>query len=121
MFFYYLIKKSFVLLHLLADKKKPRSSNMPSLIMPCFCPNLTCFACYVRAVFRAIILIPNPDEQSITDYIMVKISPYSTEYVNTILELIKSIFKSRYLKELTEKKSDKLSYECKTANHKNRN
>ncbi|XP_029345571.1 uncharacterized protein LOC100573028 [Acyrthosiphon pisum] len=31
---------------------------------------LTCFACYVRAVFRAIILIPNPDEQSITDYIM---------------------------------------------------
>ncbi|XP_060872033.1 uncharacterized protein LOC132946186 [Metopolophium dirhodum] len=31
---------------------------------------LTCFACYVRAVFRAIVLIPNPDEQSITDYIM---------------------------------------------------
>lgn len=48
--------------------------DMASLIMPCFCPDLTCFACYVRAVFRAIVLIPNPDEQSITDYIMVIIS-----------------------------------------------
>jgi len=45
--------------------------EMTSLIMPCFCPGLTCFACYVRAVFRAIVLISNPDEQSITDYIMV--------------------------------------------------
>ncbi|XP_025205131.1 uncharacterized protein LOC112601637 [Melanaphis sacchari] len=58
--------------------------------MPCFCPSLTCFACYVRAVFRAIILISNPDEQSITDHIMDNYTSAKRPNIKTVLNFLLS-------------------------------
>ncbi|XP_026822812.1 uncharacterized protein LOC113560887 [Rhopalosiphum maidis] len=58
--------------------------------MPCFCPNLTCFACYVRSVFRAIVLISNPDEQSITDHIMNNHMSAKRPIIKTVLNFLLS-------------------------------
>ncbi|XP_022170247.1 uncharacterized protein LOC111033686, partial [Myzus persicae] len=70
------------------EEERVRAVEDMTSFMPCFCPDLTCFTCYVRAVFRAIVLIPNPDEQSITHYIMNSHTGAKRPIIKTVIHFL---------------------------------
>ncbi|XP_025413682.1 uncharacterized protein LOC112685873 [Sipha flava] len=59
-----------------------------STLMPCFCPKLTCFSCYVRVIFRAIVLLPQCDEQSITNHVMNNYKSAKRPIIKTVIDFL---------------------------------